>query len=95
MQPANSPNLPRPGGRQTFQWLPFFNNAKPSNYVKALCLIFIPILLILAQNETGRHWTFMALFLMLYREGMSGLILFAAFPGGRYFRCGREYSIPW
>lgn len=56
----------------------FVLNAKPSNYVKALGLIFCPIVLILLQNETGSALTFMALFFVLYREGMSGLVLFAA-----------------
>lgn len=53
-------------------------NAKAANYFKALAIIFIPIILILAQNETGSALTFLALFFVLYREGMSGLILFAA-----------------
>lgn len=53
-------------------------NAKVSNYIKALSIIFIPIILILLQNETGSALTFLALFFVLYREGMSGLILFAA-----------------
>lgn len=55
----------------------FILNAKFSNYVKALSIIFIPIVLILLQNETGSALTFMALFFVLYREGMSGLVLFA------------------
>ena len=56
----------------------FVLNAKGSNYLKAIALIILPIILILAQNETGSALTFMALFFVLYREGMSGLILFAA-----------------
>ncbi len=56
----------------------FVLNAKLSNYGKACAIIFIPILLILMQKETGSALTFMALFFVLYREGMSGLILFAA-----------------
>ena len=56
----------------------FVLNAKSSNYLKAIALIILPIILILAQNETGSALTFMALFFVLYREGMSGLILFAA-----------------
>ena len=56
----------------------FVLNAKGSNYLKAIALIVLPIILILAQNETGSALTFMALFFVLYREGMSGLILFAA-----------------
>lgn len=53
-------------------------NAKASNYARALLLIFLPILLILAQKETGSALAYMALFLVLYREGMSGLVLTAA-----------------
>lgn len=53
-------------------------NAKPSNYAKALGIIFLPIILILLQNETGSALVFMSLFFVLYREGMSGLVLFAA-----------------
>ena len=56
----------------------FALNAQPINYVKALAIIFVPVLLILLQNETGSALAYMALFFVLYREGMSGLILFAA-----------------
>ncbi len=56
----------------------FVLNAKPMNYVKALAIIFLPIIFILLQNETGSALAYMALFFVLYREGMSGLILFAA-----------------
>ncbi len=53
-------------------------NAKASNYLRALAIIILPIILILLQNETGSALTFVALFFVLYREGMSGLVLFAA-----------------
>ncbi len=49
-----------------------------SNYVKALAIIFIPIFLILAQRETGSALVYLSLFFVLYREGMNGLVLFAA-----------------
>ncbi len=52
--------------------------AKPSNYVKALAIIFVPIVLILAQKETGSALVYLSLFFVLYREGMSGLVLGAA-----------------
>lgn len=57
----------------------FVLNASPYNYLRALTVILLPVALILLQNETGSALTFMALFFVLYREGMSGLILFAAF----------------
>ena len=56
----------------------FVLNAKPANYVKAVAIILVPVVLILLQKETGSALTFMALFFVLYREGMSGLILFSA-----------------
>lgn len=56
----------------------FTLNARPSNYVRAIAIILLPVALILLQNETGSALTFLALFFVLYREGMSGLILFAA-----------------
>lgn len=56
----------------------FSLNARPMNYVKALSIIFVPIALILAQNETGSALAYLALVFVLYREGMSGLVLFAA-----------------
>jgi len=56
----------------------FVLNSKPSNYVRALLIIFVPIMLILAQKETGSALAYLALFFVLYREGMSGLVLLAA-----------------
>lgn len=56
----------------------FSLTAKFGNFAKALAIIIIPIILILLQKETGSALTFMALFFVLYREGMSGLILFGA-----------------
>lgn len=56
----------------------FVLTAKPSNFFKACALIFVPIVLILLEKETGSALTFMALFFVLYREGMSGLLLFGA-----------------
>ncbi len=56
----------------------FVLNTRAVNYVRALLIIFVPILLILLQNETGSALAYTALILVLYREGMPGIILFAA-----------------
>jgi len=53
-------------------------NARMSNYLKALLIIFLPVALILAQNETGSALVYLGLFFVLYREGMSGLVLMSA-----------------
>ena len=55
----------------------FVLNSNPKNYLKAAVIIFLPVLLILAQRETGSALAYFALIFVLYREGMSGLILFA------------------
>lgn len=56
----------------------FSLNAKPINYLKSILIIIVPILLILCQKETGSALVYLSLFFVLYREGMSGLVLFAA-----------------
>lgn len=38
-------------------------------------IIFVPMLIIVAQNETGSALAYLALFLVLYRQGMTGIIL--------------------
>ncbi len=45
------------------------------NYAKVFGLILLPMVLILAEKETGSALVFTALFLALYREGLSGLFL--------------------
>ena len=70
----------------------FSLGAKMSNYVKACAIIILPILLILAQKETGSALTFLALFFVLYREGMSGLILFSALFAIVTFVLGVKYT---
>lgn len=56
----------------------FHLNAKPINYVKALVIILLPVVLILAQKETGSALVYLSLFFVLYREGMSGMVLLGA-----------------
>lgn len=47
----------------------------PKNFLLVLLLIFLPMICILLQQETGSALVYFAFFLMLYREGMSGYIL--------------------
>lgn len=50
-------------------------NQKSSNYLQALLIIFVPVVLILMQQETGSALVYISLVFVLYREGMSGLVL--------------------
>ena len=67
-------------------------NASWKNYARAFLIIFTPIVLILAQKETGSALVYMSLFFVLYREGMSGLVLFAALVAVTIFVVAVKYS---
>lgn len=52
-----------------------FTIAKRSDLLKAIALIMLPMLLIIAEAETGSALVYLAFFLVLYREGMTGSFL--------------------
>lgn len=72
----------------------FLLNAKISNYFRALIIIFLPICLILLQKETGSALVYTSLIFVLYREGMSGLILFSALCAVTYFVVAVKFVTP-
>jgi len=55
------------------------NLKKPQDQIKIFLIIFLPILLIVLQNDTGTSIIFLSLFFVLYREGISQIYLFIAF----------------
>ena len=54
----------------------FVLNKKLSNYLRCFFVIGLPIILILLQKETGSALVYFSFIFVLYREGMSGIILF-------------------
>ena len=52
------------------------------------CIIVIPLLLIILQQETGSALVYLSFLLMLYREGMSGMVLLAGLCAVVYFIIG-------
>ncbi|NNM95803.1 MAG: rod shape-determining protein RodA [Bacteroidia bacterium] len=50
---------------------------KAGTLMRTLALLFIPMLAIVLQNETGVAVTYVSFVIVLYREGMSGSILLA------------------
>lgn len=72
----------------------FTLNAKISNYFRALIIVFLPVILILAQKETGSALVYFSLILVLYREGMSGMVLAAVFCAITYFVVAVKYVEP-
>ena len=49
------------------------------DFLRVVGLIVLPMLIIVAQKETGSALVYLAFFLVLYREGMNGGLLFTAF----------------
>ena len=69
-----------------------FSIKNPKDIGTAIALIVFPMLLIVAQKETGSALVYLAFFLMLYREGMTGSLLFSGFACVVYFVVGMKFS---
>ena len=70
-------------------------NAKPSNYFRALIIIFLPVCIILCQKETGSALVYLSLVFVLYREGMSGFVLSAMLLAVLYFVLAVKFMDPF
>ncbi|MGL4328211.1 MAG: rod shape-determining protein RodA [Tannerellaceae bacterium] len=62
------------------------------NFLFVCFLIFLPLVLIILQKETGSALVYFAFALVLYREGMTGLILFAGFCAVLFFIVSMKYA---
>ena len=60
--------------------------------IPVFALILLPMVLIVLQRETGSALVFLAFFLMLYREGMPGSILFTGISAIVYFVVGIRFG---
>lgn len=69
-------------------------NSKVSNYFRALIIIMLPIALILMQNETGSALVYISLMFVLYREGMSGMVLLSFVCSIAWFVITVKYTTP-
>ena len=58
----------------------------------AVAMVLLPMVLIIFQKETGSALVFLAFFLMLYREGMPGSILFSGICAVVYFVVGIRFG---
>ena len=72
----------------------FTLNAKMSNYFRALIIIFIPITMVLMQKETGSALVYLSLVFVLYREGMSGLVLWGVVCAITFFVVAVKFTTP-
>ncbi|MDR3251194.1 MAG: rod shape-determining protein RodA [Tannerella sp.] len=69
-----------------------FNLLTIRNFATALMIVFIPIICIIMQSETGTAIVFLAFAFVLYREGMSGYILFTSLCAVLFFIVELKYE---
>ncbi len=62
------------------------------HFAGACGIIFLPILCIIGQSETGSALVYLSFFLMFYREGMPGSILFTGIAMIVYFVVGIKFE---
>ena len=60
--------------------------------IALITFILLPMMLIILQKETGSALVYLAFFLMLYREGMPGVVLFSGLCAVIYFVVGVRFD---
>ena len=69
-----------------------YNIQQWRHFLVTLLLIMLPMVCIVMQRETGSALVYFAFFLMFYREGMPGSILFTGVAMVVYFVVGLRYA---
>lgn len=69
-----------------------FKVMKPLNLLLVSALILIPTLIVIMQSETGTALVYLSLIFVLYREGLSGGILFMGIAAIVYFILTIKFS---
>ncbi len=65
---------------------------KWKHFAATLAIILTPMIFIILQRETGSALVYLAFFLMFYREGMPGSVLFTGVAAVVYFVVGIRYE---
>ena len=69
-----------------------FNIMKPRNLLLVSAIILVPFAIVLLQDEMGQALVYIALVLVLYREGLPGGVLFMGVAAIVYFIFGIKFS---
>lgn len=69
-----------------------FSFRKQEDFLKAAGIVLLPVALIILQSETGTALVYLSFFIVFYREGMTGSLLFGAFAAIVYFVVGLRYA---
>ena len=69
-----------------------FNIANKTDFLRCIGIIMLPMVVIVAQNETGSALVYLSLFIVLYREGMTGIFLLMGISAVIYFVVGIKFD---
>lgn len=69
-----------------------FNINNRKDILRSIAIIMLPMVVIVAQNETGSALVYLSLFIVLYREGMTGIFLLMAVSAVVYFVVGIKFD---
>ncbi|ERK40055.1 putative rod shape-determining protein RodA [Segatella baroniae F0067] len=69
-----------------------FNIHRWKHFAAAMAIVVLPMLFIVAQKETGSALVYLSFFLMFYREGMPGSVLFTGVAMVIYFVVGIRFE---
>jgi rod shape determining protein RodA len=69
-----------------------YSIAKTKHFATSLGIMLLPMICIILQRETGSALVYLSFFLMFYREGMPGSILFTGVAMVIYFVVGIRYA---
>lgn len=69
-----------------------FSISKRNDFLKCLAITMLPLLVIICQKETGSALVYLSFFIVLYREGMTGMVLLTAISAVVYFVVGIGYE---
>ena len=69
-----------------------FDIHNKKHFAMAAGIVLLPMLFIVAQKETGSALVYLSFFLMFYREGMPGSVLFTGVAMVVYFVVGIRYG---
>ena len=69
-----------------------FHLTERKNLLLIVAIILLPVILVIAQSETGTALVYLSFILVLYREGLPGGVLFMGIAAIVYFILGIRFS---
>lgn len=69
-----------------------FKLTQPKNFIRAALIALVPFVLIILQRETGTALVYLSFIFVLYREGMSGLVMVSGLCAILFFVVGVKYG---